>query len=1143
MRAGGHLFAVAFAAVTAAGQTPAQYVKTFNTQLLAIAGDPAKEAPAQAAAGSVRELAAERAGAFAKLIETDAKRALDLALPEPTLATLRAMAPEVEPLLERYGSWAGRAEIAFEDDPGFQSGRRVVSIQGDISLDVYFAAGEPRGLASGAALSVDGVRLGNRVAAARAAVFGTMDALSCSPTGEQRIAIIYVTFRGRSVPDVTAAQLHDYFFSASDISVDGFWRESSYGKTWATGDVFGPFELPQAYTCSQTNELRSAAIAAADSIADFTRYNRVFIFFPVPEEGCSWSGRGTVGCTTLNSPGDGGFPASTTWISTPSTLSRRNGVFLGVHEGGHNFGLGHAQSRDYSAVAIGAPGESGAFDEYGDIYSAMGNGLAHYAMPHKLRIGWISQDEVATIDDAGSQRIVPAESQDGGIKAVRVRRAAGLDDWIWFEYHQPLGRYTATWGPVLKQNGFGGAIAHYEDVQMRPGGAHSLDTALIDFTPLSGVSQFDFYDAPLAASSVWIDPFTSRSIRLGPAEAGGITIEAFNETACLTLSGPGRDHGPGEESGTIDISAPSDCRWTASVSHPWVTLLSPASGAGSATLSYTVAANPDPVPRTGTINVGRKAFTLTQAAQQLGPSLLSVSPDTGSGPVARLQFTYFDPNGPDDLKTVGFNVTSGTGLARGCAVEYDVAARTVRLADDSGGNWPAPEPVESAWRLKNSQCAIQFMSAGRGWGPEGENLSISAGLQFLAAAAERRDILLSASDREGHIVDYVKRGVWSVEPNVAPAPAGVSPNTGGGMRQVFSVKVKDANGAADISLVEVRFKRDDTVVCGVYIYPTNRRVGLDTGSGPVYASFGSSSPLAAERCTVDTPSVAAYSTGDELTVRLPLLFADATGGRVTVTVSAGDLSNALSQEQQVGEWIIGPPLAAEPVMNLDGVVNAASFRGGAVAPGEIVTVFGTGMGPAQLVLSWYQDGWLQSSVGGTEVFINNVRAPLVHAGANQVSAIVPYSVRGTAKLRVEYQGRQSNEITLPVAPAAPGVFTYAGGQGQAVVVNQDNTLNSSINSAPRGTIITLFVTGEGALRTYWPDGRLPGGPDYPAPLSAPVVTFGGVSGTIDFAGLVWAGVLQINVRVPADAPVGAAVPLTITVADIRSADGVTVAVK
>ncbi len=1143
MRACGHLLAVAFAAATAVGQTPAQRVETFNRQLLAIAGEPVKDAPAQAAIGSVREVVAGRAVAFAQLIEADPKRALELALPESTLATLRAMAPDAEPLLERRGSWTGHAEIAYEDGPGFRSGRRVVSLQDDASLDVYFAAGEPRGLESGATLSVEGVQLGSRLAAARSTVFGTMDALSCSPMGEQRIAIIYVTFQGRATPDVTAAQLHDYFFSASDTSVDGFIREGSYGKTWATGDVFGPFELPQAYACDQTNDLRNAAIAAADPVADFTRYNRVFIFFPLPEEGCSWSGRGTLGCTSLSSPGDGPFLASTTWISTPSTLSRRSGVFLGAHEGGHNFGLGHAHSRDYSAVAIGAPGESGEFEEYGDVYSAMGNGLAHYAMPHKLRIGWINQDEVATIEDAGTQRIVPAESQDGGTKAVRVRRTAGLDDWIWFEYHQPLGRYTATWGPVLKQNGFGGAVVHYEDALMRPGGAHSLDTALIDFTPTSNAGLFDFYDAPIAASSVWMDPFTSRSIRVGAAEPNGITIEAFNETACATLSGSGRDHGPGEESGTIEISAPADCKWTATASQAWVTLLSAASGAGPATLRYTVAANPDPLPRTGAINVGRKTFTLTQAAQQLGPSVLSVSPDSGSGPVARLQFTYYDPNGPDDLKTVSFNVTAGSGLARGCAVEYDVASRTVRLADDSGSNWSAPEPAESAWRLKNSQCTIQFVSAGRGWGPEGENLSISAGLQLLAAAREERNILLSASDRGGHVTDYVKRGVWSVEPNAAPAPAGITPNTGGGMRQVFSVKVKDQNGAADVSLIEVLFKRDDAVVCGVHVFPTNRRVGLDTGAGPMYANFGSSSPLAAERCTLDAPSVAAYTAGEELTMRLPLVFSDAAAGRVTVTVKAGDLSNALSQEQQVGEWTVGPPLLPEPAVNLDGVVNAASFGAGPVAPGEIVTVFGTGMGPGELAVSWYQDGLLQSSVAGTEVFINNIRAPLVHAGANQVSVIVPYSVRGTARLRVEYQGRQSNEMALPVAAAAPGVFTYSGGQGQAVVVNEDNTFNSSNNPAPRGSIMTLFVTGEGPLRTYWPDGRLPGGPDYPAPLSAPIVTFGGVPGTIDFAGLVWAGVLQINVRVPADAPQGATVPLAVTVADVRSADGVTVAVR
>ena len=77
------------------------------------------------------------------------------------------------------------------------------------------------------------------------------------------------------------------------------------------------------------------------------------------------------------------------------------------------------------------------------------------------------------------------------------------------------------------------------------------------------------------------------------------------------------------------------------------------------------------------------------------------------------------------------------------------------------------------------------------------------------------------------------------------------------------------------------------------------------------------------------------------------------------------------------------------------MVNAASFRGGAVAPGEIVTIFGSGFGPATLAAAQYADGQLPTSVGETRVLFDGMAAPMIYSSAGQVSAIVPYSVSGT----------------------------------------------------------------------------------------------------------------------------------------------------
>jgi uncharacterized protein (TIGR03437 family) len=142
---------------------------------------------------------------------------------------------------------------------------------------------------------------------------------------------------------------------------------------------------------------------------------------------------------------------------------------------------------------------------------------------------------------------------------------------------------------------------------------------------------------------------------------------------------------------------------------------------------------------------------------------------------------------------------------------------------------------------------------------------------------------------------------------------------------------------------------------------------------------------------------------------------------------------------------------------------------------------------------------------------------------------------------VEYQGRSSNEVTVPVAAAVPGIFRYPSStQGVAV---QEAGFNSDQLPVERGKIVWFYVTGEGQTVPAGVEGRLPVAPNWPVPAGDLTATFGDKPGRVEFKGLVYAGVLQLNVRVPDDAPVGANVPLTVTVGGISSPPGTTIAVK
>jgi uncharacterized protein (TIGR03437 family) len=147
-------------------------------------------------------------------------------------------------------------------------------------------------------------------------------------------------------------------------------------------------------------------------------------------------------------------------------------------------------------------------------------------------------------------------------------------------------------------------------------------------------------------------------------------------------------------------------------------------------------------------------------------------------------------------------------------------------------------------------------------------------------------------------------------------------------------------------------------------------------------------------------------------------------------------------------------------------VNAASLVPGPIAPGMLLALLGAG-----------------SAV--TAVSFNTTPAPILSNTATEVLVRVPVSLQGVSSVQISIN--QTVEVTASVVDAAPALF--ANSNGQASVVNEDGSLNSPSNPAARGSIVTLFGTGEGvtglpfslSIGGYWatllysgPSGNFPG---------------------------------------------------------------------
>ena len=175
------------------------------------------------------------------------------------------------------------------------------------------------------------------------------------------------------------------------------------------------------------------------------------------------------------------------------------------------------------------------------------------------------------------------------------------------------------------------------------------------------------------------------------------------------------------------------------------------------------------------------------------------------------------------------------------------------------------------------------------------------------------------------------------------------------------------------------------------------------------------------------------------------------------------------------------PDANAQVLPLACAGNAASFLTGPVAPGEMMTLFGSGLGPQQGIQTTATlASPYPTRAGNVEVTFDGTPAPLLWVEDSQINLAVPWSVAGpTTQVCVTYNNVRSNCLSLPVAQAAPGVFTVDG--TYAAALNQDGSLNSAANPAPPGSIVAIFATGLGAINPPLADGSLVG---LPLPVNA-----------------------------------------------------------
>ncbi|MGA3040069.1 MAG: hypothetical protein ABSF54_04675 [Bryobacteraceae bacterium] len=264
-------------------------------------------------------------------------------------------------------------------------------------------------------------------------------------------------------------------------------------------------------------------------------------------------------------------------------------------------------------------------------------------------------------------------------------------------------------------------------------------------------------------------------------------------------------------------------------------------------------------------------------------------------------------------------------------------------------------------------------------------------------------------------------------------------------------------------------------------------------------------------------------------------------GEVWIADTGNNRVRLLSASQAV---VTPPP---PPPLITVALANAASLLEGSLAPGEIFSIFGQGIGPATAAAgSFDATGTLSNMLGNVQVLLNGTAAPLYYAQANQINAQAPYELAGqaSAQLQIVYQGVTLASMQVPVADANPALFTLNYGTGNAVAVNQDGSINSDQNPAPRGSVVVLYATGEGQTSPAGVTGQAIAAP-FPLPVLPVTLTMAGIPATILFAGEApgFVGLMQINAQVPSGFVPTGDLAVVLTVGTYQSPAGVMIAVE
>jgi uncharacterized protein (TIGR03437 family) len=717
-----------------------------------------------------------------------------------------------------------------------------------------------------------------------------------------------------------------------------------------------------------------------------------------------------------------------------------------------------------------------------------------------------------------------------------------------------------------------GVVRLFDSAYLQPAGQFALPGFSVDGAKYQAHGKWVFFNSASTElyvlmeadkNSGLLNDFALYGISMGAPVPCGAAFQS--STAHVAATG---------SIGSVQVAAPATCIYQATSLSPWVQIVSGSYGSGNGTLAFLARPNFDAAPRSGAISLGDQTFTVNQdGASSPGP-LASLGYNVVDAAYAKpLDRIVLVSANPDELHIYDPGTNSeqivALALAPLCvSVQPDGAYAAV--GHDgwvSYVNLRTPA-VEKLFQVVTDVSHVLLAGNGyiylfpaRDWS-DIYSLEVSSGtVTGTSAIYDGRVPRLYASWKYMYV-----GGNWFSKWDISSGVA----------------KLVDSNFGLSTcgNLWLTQDGRRDITACGK-VYTTSDIPAQDSqynGTLSAASSIVWADESVQQGTTAVIPAANGYSSSNALqpgdtqvqlygdaylaylgAIPLPQFVVGGVSfaGHGQFVFWNGDATALYVVMQADSSAQLLPGSAVARVLpssalnvTVSGIVNAASQTPGRLAPGELVTIYGTGLGPSNGV-SFSVDpvtNKVDTALGGTQVFFNGTAAPVLYASGGQVNAIVPYEVAYSSQvtMQVAYQSILSSGTTLSVASAMPGLFTVSGnGAGQAAALNLDGTVCDSSHPAASGSYVTLYITGGGGTNPPGVTGGISGlGLKYLAQTA--LATVGGQPAGVVFAGAAPTlvdGVDQVNIKLADNTPSGPAQPVIVTVGINSSPATATIAVR